>query len=134
MSDNNEYVRASELLDLARMDVETGGRKYGIRKIGPAEMVSLGGGIDLSVFLEADKKPEPSEEDASRIFEYQDKVVAAGVTSIRIALGDDADGEIHIRDLPQQDKADLMSKILLFSGLSKEEAERTRPLSEEGTS
>ncbi len=122
---DNGYVNAAALLALARMDVETGGRKYGIRKIGPAEMASLGGGIDLSAFLDTDKKrKEPNEEAALAILEYQDKIVAAGVTSVRICLGDSDDGDIHVRDLPQADKQDLMGKILLFSGLSREEAEK----------
>ena len=128
MSDNG-YINAAALLELARMDVEVpAGRKYRIRKIGPAEMASIGGGIDLTPYLKMEKeKKEPTEEEAIRLVKFQDSIVVAGVCSLDITHDDS--GEIEVSDIPIEDKAVLMTKILLFSKLSREEAEKVRPLS-----
>ncbi len=126
---DNGYINASALLALARMDVECpDGRKYRIRKIDPAEMASLGGGIDLAVFLKKQREnKDPSEKEAGQLLEFQDKVVVAGVCSLDITHDDS--GDIAVRDLPQEDKDLLLTRILVFSKLSKEEAEKLRPLS-----
>lgn len=128
MSDNG-YINAAALLALARMDVECpDGRKYRIRKIDPAEMASLGGGIDLTVYLKRQREnKEPTEDEAEALLKFQNAVVVAGVCSLDITH-DDA-GDINVRDLPQEDKDLLLPRILVFSKLSKEEAEKLRPLS-----
>ena len=126
---DNGYINASALLALARMDVECpDGRKYEIRKIDPAEMASLGGGIDLSVYLKRQReKKDPTEKEAEQLLKFQANVVVAGVSSMDITHDDS--GDINVRDVPQEDKDLLLPKILVFSKLSKEEAEKLRPLS-----
>lgn len=128
MSDDG-YVNGSALLALARMDVETPeGRKYRVRKIGPAEMGSLGGGIDLAHYLKTEReKKQLTEEDAEKMLAFQDRVVVAGVDSMNVTHDDS--GDINVRDMPQSDKDHLLAKILTFSQLSREEAEKLRPLS-----
>ena len=126
---DNGYINADALLELARMDVECpAGRKYKIRKIDPAEMSSLGGGIDLTVYLKKEKASrELTEDESERLLKYQAKVVVAGVCSIDVTHDDS--GDINVRDLPQEDKDYLLPRILLFSKHSREEAEKLRPLS-----
>jgi hypothetical protein len=139
MSDNG-YISATALLDMARMDVEVeGGRRYQIRKIGPAELASLGGNIDLSAVSDELKEGarrekrldrEKLDERQAEVFAYQERVVSAGVSSLRIVRGDVVPGredEIHIRDVPLDDQLQLFAKILAFSGLSKEEAAKVVP-------
>lgn len=124
----NGYINAAALLELARLDVDCPGGKYQIRKIGPAEMSSLGGGIDLTIYLKKEKAGKQlTDEEAERLLNFQARVVVAGVCSLNVAH--DESGDINVRDIPQKDKDLLLAKILTFSQLSKEEAEKLRPLS-----
>ena len=126
---DNGYINAAALLELARMDVEVpAGRKYKIRKIDPAEMSALGGNIDLTVYLKKEKAQKGLTEDESeRLLVYQAKVVVAAVCSLDVTHDDT--GDINVRDLPQEDKDYLLPRIMVFSKVSKEEAENLRPLS-----
>lgn len=128
MSDNG-YVTGAQIRADARLDVHCPDRKYLVRRIGIAEMTALEGSIDLTAFLKkAKKKKEPTEEEAIRFIEYQKNVIVAGVCAPKISRDEECD-DLWIEDVRQEDMDALLNKILTFSKVSREEAEKLRPLS-----
>lgn len=135
MTDNGSYLTPEVLHGLARMDVPCPTGLYQIRKLGPAEMSEIGAGIDLTHYLEkGEPNPKKSytEEQQRNILSFQDRVVARGISSMRVFVdkADQGDGEIWIGDVPGEDKHKLFPAILVFAGNSKEEAAKLIPLSD----
>lgn len=135
MTAETKYVTAGDLRSRMHIDVTmANGDVYEIRKIGPAEMAEIGGNIDLTVFLTKDgksvnKRKTYTVEQQRNILDYQARVCARGISSMKVGEKD-GEGDIWIEDIPVSHRHQLFPKILVFSGASKEEAEKLAPLSE----
>lgn len=121
-----ESVRAA----LREKDVEVDGQRYRVRRIEPAEMVEIGGGLDLTGYLpggKRERKPDAVEAEAQTRF--LGMVVSRGVVSMRVLEpGAEAeDGALQVEELSAEIVGGLAGAVLGHSGHSLREAIRLRP-------
>jgi hypothetical protein len=129
----NGYVSADRLREALReKDIEVDGFRWRIRRIDPAEMLELGGPLDLGVYLPRSKRRrerQVDEDSAEQEYTFLCRVVARGVVSVQIAEPGQpaAEDAIHVEELPADMVGRLFAAIMAHSEHSLREATRVRP-------
>lgn len=136
--EGNGYVDPREFSRLMGEKDETiEGAKIRIRRIGAAEMLELGGGLDLSVYLGLGRqnRETPTLEEATAHGAFLRRVVVRGMVKPVVVDPHDAkapiaaepDGAVNVDDIADEHLGRLAGHILVLSRHSLLEAQKVRP-------
>lgn len=131
-TDNGFATAASVREHCKERVVEVEGEKYRIRRVGPAEMIELGGSPSLEGYLPGRRQrtvEAPTGEEAEKQGLFFDRLVSRCVTSMEILEADEParEGAIHVGELSPEIIAALGLRILHHSEHNVREAFRVRP-------